>query len=117
MNCPRCQHDNPQGARFCEECATPLARTCSNCGAALSAAAKFRHACVHPVAVGAGAPSRSPDSYTPKYLAEKILTSKTALEGERKQVTILFADLKGSMDYSQTAIPRRRARFLIPFST
>jgi light-regulated signal transduction histidine kinase (bacteriophytochrome) len=38
----------------------------------------------------------APDSYTPKYLAEKILTSKTALEGERKQVTVLFCDLVGS---------------------
>jgi hypothetical protein len=43
-------------------------------------------------------PARSPDSYTPKHLAEKILTSKAALEGERKQVTVLFADLKGSID-------------------
>jgi hypothetical protein len=50
LKCPRCQHDNPQGARFCEECATPLARTCSNCGTALSATAKFCHACAHPVA-------------------------------------------------------------------
>ena len=98
MRCPRCQHDNPQGARFCEECATPLARTCSNCGTALSAAAKFCHACAHPVPAGAGIPPRSPDSYTPKHLAEKILTSKAALEGERKQVTVLFADLKGSME-------------------
>jgi class 3 adenylate cyclase len=40
----------------------------------------------------------SPDAYTPKHLAEKILTSKTALEGERKRVTVLFADLKGSME-------------------
>src|SRR5262245_274409 len=44
---------------------------------------------------GTIAPARSPDSYTPKHLAEKILTSKSALEGERKQVTVLFADLKG----------------------
>ena len=48
MKCPRCQHENPQGARFCEECASPLARTCSNCGTALSATAKFCHACAHP---------------------------------------------------------------------
>jgi hypothetical protein len=108
MKCPRCQHDNPQVARFCEECATPLARTCSNCGTALSATAKFCHACAHPVAV-AGAPSRSPDSYTPKHLAEKILTSKAALEGERKQVTVLFADLKGSMELLSDRDPRRRA--------
>jgi class 3 adenylate cyclase len=98
MKCPRCQHNNPQEARFCEECATPLARACLNCGTPLSATAKFCHACAHPVAGGAGTLSRSPDSYTPKHLAEKILTSKSALEGERKQVTVLFADLKGSME-------------------
>ena len=98
MRCPRCQHDSPQGARFCEECATPLAQTCSNCGTALSAAAKFCHACAHPVPAGAGIPPRSPDSYTPRHLAQKILTSKAALEGERKLVTVLFADLKGSME-------------------
>jgi class 3 adenylate cyclase/tetratricopeptide (TPR) repeat protein len=101
MKCPRCQHDNPQGARFCEECATPLARTCSNCGTPLSDTAKFCHACAHPVAVGAGAPPRSPDSYTPKHLAEKILTSKAALEGERKQVTVLFCDIANSTVLAQ----------------
>jgi hypothetical protein len=98
MKCLRCQHESPPGARFCEECAAPLARTCPNCGVTLSATAKFCHACAHPVAAGAVPPSRSPDSYTPKHLAEKILTSKAALEGERKQVTVLFADLKGSTE-------------------
>jgi hypothetical protein len=43
-------------------------------------------------------PERTPRTYTPPHLAEKILTSKAALEGERKQVTVLFADLKGSME-------------------
>jgi len=114
MKCPRCQHDNPQGARFCEECATPLARTCSNCGTALSAAAKFCHACAHPVGAVAGAPSRSPDSYTPKHLAEKILTSKAALEGERKQVTVLFADLKGSMELLADRDPEEARKILDP---
>src|SRR4030095_11693177 len=97
MQCSRCEHDNPQGARFCEERAAPLAHTCSNCGTALSVTAKFCHACAHPVA-RRHTWSRSPDSYTPKHLAEKILTSRTAIEGERKQVTVLFADLKGSME-------------------
>jgi len=95
MKCSQCEHANPQGARFCEECATPLIRTCSNCGKALSAAAKFCHACAHPTAADAGPPGRSPDSYTPKHLAEKILTSKAALEGEREQVTVLFVDIAG----------------------
>jgi class 3 adenylate cyclase/tetratricopeptide (TPR) repeat protein len=114
LKCPRCQHDNPQGARFCEECATPLARTCSNCGTALSATAKFCHACAHPVAGKGGAPSRSPDSYTPKHLAEKILTSKAALEGERKQVTVLFADLKGSMELLSDRDPEEARKLLDP---
>jgi class 3 adenylate cyclase/tetratricopeptide (TPR) repeat protein len=114
MKCPRCQHDNPQGARFCEECATPLAWTCANCGTALSATAKFCHACAHPVAAVAGAPSRSPDSYTPKHLAEKILTSRIALEGERKQVTVLFADLKGSMELLADRDPEEARKILDP---
>src|SRR5262249_60006620 len=92
MNCPQCQHDNRQAARFCEQCATPLAQLCSNCRMAVSLAAKFCHACGHPIAT-ARAASLMPDSYTPQHLAEKILSSKAALEGERKQVTVLFADV------------------------
>ena len=114
MNCPRCEHPNPQGARFCEQCASPLGRTCSNCGTALSAAAKFCHACAHPVAAGAAALPRSPESYTPKHLAEKILTSKAALEGERKLVTVLFADLKGSMELLADQDPEEARKILDP---
>ena len=113
MKCPRCQHENPQGAHFCEDCAAPLARSCTNCGTALSAAAKFCHACAHP-APGLGTPSRSPDAYTPKHLAEKILTSKAALEGERKQVTVLFADLKGSMELLADRDPEEARKILDP---
>jgi class 3 adenylate cyclase/tetratricopeptide (TPR) repeat protein len=114
LKCPRCQHDNPQGARFCEECAAPLARICSNCGTTLSATAKFCHACAHPVAAGAGTPSRTPDSYTPKHLAERIINSKAALEGERKQVTVLFADLKGSMELLADGDPEEARKILDP---
>ena len=114
MKCSRCEHENPLAARFCEECATPLAGTCANCGTALSASAKFCHACAHPVASAAGTPSRSPDSYIRKSLAEKILSSKTALEGERKQVTILFADLKGSMELLAERDPEEARKLLDP---
>ena len=113
MTCPRCQHENAQGARFCEECAAPLARTCSACGGSLSAAAKFCQACAHPVS-GAAPPSRSPETYTPKHLAEKILASKSALEGERKQVTVLFADLKGSMELLADRDPEEARKLLDP---
>jgi class 3 adenylate cyclase len=114
MKCPRCQHESPQGARFCEECAAPLARTCPNCGTALSVTAKFCHACAHPVPAGVGPPARSPETYTPKHLAEKILTSKAALEGERKQVTVLFADLKGSMELLADRDPEEARKILDP---
>jgi class 3 adenylate cyclase/tetratricopeptide (TPR) repeat protein len=116
MKCPRCQHENRSGAKFCEECATPLARTCSNCGSQLSTTAKFCPECAYPVA-GATPPEArfaSPQSYTPKHLAEKILTSKSALEGERKQVTVLFADLKGSMELLADRDPEEARKILDP---
>src|SRR5262245_2550497 len=115
MKCPRCQHENRSGAKFCEECASPLARTCSNCGSQLSATAKFCSECAHPIG-GATPRDRfvSPASYTPRRLAERILTSKSALEGERKQVTVLFADLKGSMELLADRDPEEARTLLDP---
>ncbi len=81
MQCPRCQHENSPEAKFCEECAAPLARPCSNWGTSLSPTAKCCPECAHPIAAGAAQPCfASPESYTPKHLAERILTSKSALE-------------------------------------
>jgi len=109
MKCSRCQHENEAGALFCEECAAPLARACSNCGRQLSATAKFCPACAHPTGLAAMSPaaprSSSPESYTPKYLAERILTSKATLEGERKQVTVLFVDVSGFTSLSSRLDP------------
>ncbi len=93
MRCRRCRHENPDAARFCVECGARLPATCASCGAELPEAAKFCPACG--AAVAAAAP-RAPESYTPAHLAEKILTSRAALEGERKQVTVLFCDVVGS---------------------
>jgi class 3 adenylate cyclase len=97
IRCPRCQHENRPQAKFCEECATPLAQTCASCGTQLSPAAKFCSECAHPVVRPAAGEPRfaAPEAYTPKHLAEKILTSRSALDGERKQVTVLFADVVG----------------------
>jgi predicted ATPase/class 3 adenylate cyclase len=116
MKCSRCQHENPFGAKFCEECAAPLARTCANCGTQLSATAKFCPECAHPVAAAVVTQRRftSPETYTPKHLAEKILTSKSALEGERKQVTVLFADMKGSMELLADRDPEKARKILDP---
>src|SRR5216110_1578727 len=103
MKCPRCQAENREGALFCRECGATFGAVCSSCGAKVAAGSKFCDGCGAPLRATPASgpkPSRftSPESYTPKHLAEKILTSKTALEGERKHVTVLFADLKGSME-------------------
>jgi class 3 adenylate cyclase/tetratricopeptide (TPR) repeat protein len=118
MKCPRCEHENETGAKFCEECAAPLARTCVNCGRSLSPRARFCPECAHPTGSGPVAPTTprftSPEAYTPKHLAEKILTSKNALEGERKLVTVLFADLKGSMELLADRDPEDARKLLDP---
>ena len=116
MKCPRCQQENPPQAKFCLECATPLAPGCVNCGHRLPPAAKFCPECAHPVDGSAAATQRfgSPDSYTPKHLAERILTSKAALQGERKQVTVLFADVKGSMELLADRDPEEARKILDP---
>jgi class 3 adenylate cyclase/tetratricopeptide (TPR) repeat protein len=118
MKCARCQHQNEDGARFCEECAAPLALACANCGRQLSPTAKFCPGCAHPTGfapLAKAAPRfTSPESYIPKHLAERILDSRTALEGERKQVTVLFADLKGSMELLADRDPEEARRILDP---
>jgi hypothetical protein len=108
MPCPRCQHQNPSGQKFCGECGARLAAPCSACGASNPPDQKFCGECG--TALTGAATLRqfgAPESYTPKHLAEKILTSKAALEGERKQVTVLFADLKGSMELLAAETPRK----------
>ena len=120
MKCSKCGHENRTGAKFCEECATPLARVCAKCGVQLSPSAKFCSECAHPASQAAPATSPStprfgaPEAYTPKHLAEKILTSKSSLEGERKLVTVLFADLKGSMELFAGRDPEEARRILDP---
>jgi predicted amidophosphoribosyltransferase len=70
MKCPQCGQDNPPQAKFCEECATPLARRCANCGTQVSPRAKFCSECATPVAAADARPT--PASYTPKHLAERF---------------------------------------------
>ncbi|MFQ5657509.1 MAG: AAA family ATPase [Candidatus Methylomirabilales bacterium] len=100
MKCARCDQENPPEAKFCLECGVRLAPACVKCGMKLPAGAKFCLECGQSVHAWSAAESRfsSPEAYTPKFLAEKILTSRDALEGERKQVTVVFADMKGSME-------------------
>ena len=106
MTCSGCGHDNPTHSKFCSECGQPFSQRCPACDAELDLGSKFCNQCGSPTQVDSSAsqtkaseqaPQRTPDAYTPRHLAEKILQSRSALEGERKQVTILFADIKGSM--------------------
>ena len=94
MTCPRCRSENAPDQRFCGECGVPLAIACAVCNEPISPGQKFCGQCGAPLGQAVGAAFASPEAYTPKHLAEKILLSKGGLEGERKQVTVLFADLK-----------------------
>src|SRR5262247_2608323 len=115
MKCPKCHHDNAARAKFCEQCATPLARVCGNCGSAVSATAKFCSDCGHLVAPGPNDRSpRPPKSYTPRYLADQILTARATLEGERKLVTVVFADIAGSMQLLTGRDPEDAHKLLDP---
>ena len=119
MQCAHCQHDNSSTARFCEECGQRLQMACPACGFAMAPAAKFCAECgqrldtaAPPVQAAETFPA--PQAYTPGYLAEKILTSRHALEGERKQVTVLFADIKGSTELIEGLDPEEARRLLDP---
>ena len=93
----------------------PLTRACGACGAELPGGARFCLQCGQAVAGGSAAPaSPAPETYTPKQLAARILTSKAAIEGERKQVTVLVADLKGSMELLAERDPEEARKILDP---
>jgi len=116
MKCTRCQQENPPQAKFCLKCGTALALKCRVCGTELPIGAKFCFECGQSLSAQLAIGSRfaSPEAYTPKHLAEKILTSKSALEGERKQVTVLFADMKGSMELLAERDPEEARKLLDP---
>ncbi len=117
MRCPACRHENPAPAKFCLECGTRLVVSCANCRTELPPSAKFCLECGERVASSGAAivsSPASPEVYTPKHLAERILTAKAALEGERKQVTVLFADLKGSMELLADRDPEEARKILDP---
>src|SRR5262244_380757 len=115
MACPRCQQENPTEAHFCMRCGAGLTLTCAKCSTALPTGAAFCFACGHPAAaVPAEQRFAAPDAYTPRHLAERILTARHALEGERKQVTVLFADMKGSLELLADRDPEEARRLLDP---
>src|SRR5258705_3824922 len=105
MECPRCQAENREGARFCRECGAPFGAVCSSCGAKVEAASKFCDNCGTPLAL-ASAPGPGPERATRESAqaapAESVVgivgTSKVPAEAERRQLTVLFCDLVGSTE-------------------
>jgi len=100
VTCAACGHNNRAAARFCDNCGAALPRVCAACATPLRPAAKFCDECGRSVGAAAPAPAAlraapAPTGYTPKHLADRILTSRSALEGERKQVTVVFVDCVG----------------------
>src|SRR4051812_5154324 len=103
MGCPSCDTRNPDAARFCIGCGAALPVTCAACGQTSPPAARFCMQCGGPLGPGAQAPAEAmatqpPRSYTPPHLADQILADRAAFQGERKQITVLFADVVGSTE-------------------
>src|ERR1700738_3924089 len=117
MICPGGGHHTPPSQKFCGECGARLALVCAACGSSNPPGQKFCGECGNALAVAAArqtAPFRDPQSYTPKHLADRILTSKAALEGERKHVTVLFADVKGSLELLADRDPEEARNIIDP---
>jgi class 3 adenylate cyclase/tetratricopeptide (TPR) repeat protein len=128
VQCTACGHENPTGAQFCNGCGGALSARCAACGGSNPAAARFCNQCGG-LLVSAHLTTnnlttnnlfRSPRSYTPSRLAERILAEQAALEargapeGERKTVTALFADIKGSMELMEDLDPEEARRIVDP---
>jgi len=96
MKCPKCQAENREGAAFCKTCGGKLELPCPECGNLNTPDSRFCDKCGHELGKPVETPPidyTQPQSYTPKFLAEKILTTRSSIDGERKLVTVLFADV------------------------
>lgn len=96
MKCLKCQAENRDQVKFCEECGVRMEQQCPNCQAIIPLDKKFCGECGQDLSKPKEAPPidyAAPQYYTPKHLADKILTTRSSIEGERKLVTVLFADV------------------------
>ncbi len=108
IRCPHCRTELDEEFKFCKECGTKLESQCPECSKTIPLDSKFCPECGHDLRKPKEAPAidyQQPSSYTPKFLADKILTSRSAIEGERKLVTVLFADVAGFTAMSEKLDP------------
>src|SRR5215467_5909176 len=119
MECPRCQAENREGARFCRECGALFGTVCSSCGAKVQAESKFCDSCGTPLAA---APRPGPErprldgaqATTAEDIVEIIGTSKVAAAAERRQITVLFCDLVGSHSSRANSTRKTCVRWCAP---
>ena len=120
MICPQCQRENLPDSIFCDHCGMRFETVCSHCDEPNRLDARFCRVCGQLIdQTATTAPARvagvpTPDSYVPKHLAEKILASRQSLEGERKQVTVLFADIRGSTSLLEGLDPEEAQKLIDP---
>ena len=116
MRCPRCQVENKVGRKFCSACGQALSIPCPHCAFVNEPDDRFCGGCGQALSTPTDTSPgfTSTQTYTPKHLTEKILQSKAVLEGERKQVTILFADIKGSTELIAGLDPEEAQALLDP---
>ena len=115
MKCPKCQTDNPETRKFCRECGLNLSQVCPQCGSENLPEDKFCGDCGQALVETKAAPPidySEPQTYTPKFLADKIITARTSIEGERKLVTVLFADVANYTSMTEKLGPEEVHRIM-----
>src|SRR6516225_8457953 len=103
MRCSKCGSDNRQGRKFCGECGAPLAAICAKCGAINEANEKFCGECG--AAIGASAIRAPSSAQPPPFQLSDAIPATEVIDGERKVVTALFADIRGSTELMEELDP------------
>ena len=113
MNCPACGRENPDGAKFCNQCAGPLPLRCLKCGTSNPAESRFCNGCAAPLTAGSTTLSTRTNEPEIQVNPEQS-DSSSAPDGERKTVTALFADIKGSMELMEELDPEEARAIVDP---
>jgi hypothetical protein len=114
MNCPACGHENPDSAKFCNQCARPLPIRCSNCGSSNPAGSKFCNECAAPLTTSKSFLTANQQIHSEIQLNPEQIDSSATPDGERKTVTALFADIKGSTELMEGLDPEEARAIIDP---